>query len=237
MRVVPFIFARGGSKGLPRKNLYELDGKPLIAWSIECILSIPTIEKVFVSTDSQEIAKVAREFGAEVPFIRPSELAEDDTPEWLAWRHAINFLKSSSGKMPDALLSIPSTAPLRSSDDIVQCLEEFSKGDCDAVIAVSEASRNPYFNMVSKDQEGFCSLLIEQYPNTYRRQDAPQVFDISTVCYVVRSDLVLSKNSIFEGRVKAVEVPRERAIDIDSMLDIQIAESILKTRKSEESVE
>jgi len=237
MRLAPFIFARGGSKGLPRKNLHELAGKPLIAWAIESVLSVPTIDKVYVSTDSEEIAKVARDYGAEVPFIRPSDLAKDDTPEWLAWRHAINFLNSSSGEKPDALLSVPSTSPLRNSDDIIRCLEEFSRGDSDAVIAVTEANRNPYFNMVLKDTDKSCRLLIDQQNKAFRRQDAPKIFDITTVCYVVRSSLVLCKDSIFEGRVKGVEVPRERAVDIDSLLDIQIVEALLQARARDGNIQ
>lgn len=234
MRVIPFIFARGGSKGLLRKNLYMLAGKPLIAWSIECALSIPSIERVYVSTDSEEIADVAREYGAEVPFIRPGSLAHDEAPEWLAWRHAVEFLNSSLMEIPDALLSIPPTSPLRSAGDIIRCLEEFSRGDSDAVITVTEATHNPYFNMGSKSIDGSFSLLMGQGQGVYRRQDAPKVFDITTVCYVVKSDLILTKNSIFEGRVKAIEVPKERAIDIDSFFDIQVAEALLQAGSMED---
>ena len=92
MKAVAFIFARGGSKGLPGKNVRLLDGKPLIAWSIEHARAVKRIERVIVSTDSQEIANVARQFGAEVPFIRPKEFALDDSPEWIAWQHALNYL-------------------------------------------------------------------------------------------------------------------------------------------------
>jgi N-acylneuraminate cytidylyltransferase len=97
MSTVAFIFARGGSKGLPGKNIRNFGGKPLIAWSIECALSVKAIDQVIVSTDSEEIAEISKSFGAEVPFIRPSELATDQSPEWLSWQHALRFLEKSSG--------------------------------------------------------------------------------------------------------------------------------------------
>ena len=110
MKVTAFIFAYGGSKGLPGKNIRPLGGKPLIAWSIEHTLAVKRIERVIVSTDSEEIAAVAREYGVEVPFIRPAELARDDSPGWLAWRYALTFLMETSGSLPDDMVSVPATA-------------------------------------------------------------------------------------------------------------------------------
>ena len=127
MKAVAFIFARGGSKGLPGKNIRPLGGKPLIAWSIEHALAIKRIARVIVSTDSEEIAAVARDYGAEVPFIRPAELARDDSPEWLAWRHALNFLRETTGELPEVMVSVPTTAPLRLALDIENCLDEYEK--------------------------------------------------------------------------------------------------------------
>ena len=123
MKVVAFIFARGGSKGLPGKNIRPLGGKPLIAWSIEHALAVKRIERVIVSTDSEEIAAVARDYGAEVPFIRPAELAQDDSPEWLSWRHALNYLGETTGALPEVMVSVPTTAPLRLAIDIENCLD------------------------------------------------------------------------------------------------------------------
>ena len=101
MKAVAVIFARGGSKGLPGKNIRPLAGKPLIAWAIEHALAVKRIDRVIVSTDSEEIAAVAREYGAEVPFLRPAELARDDSPEWLAWRHALNYFLNVDGVLPE----------------------------------------------------------------------------------------------------------------------------------------
>jgi N-acylneuraminate cytidylyltransferase len=184
MSVVAFIFARGGSKGLPGKNIRLLNGKPLIAWSIEHALNVKRIDRVIVSTDSEEIAKVAKQYGAEVPFIRPAELATDDSPEWLAWRHALNYLIETKGNLPDVMVSVPSTAPLRQLVDIENCLDEYEKGCADVVITVTAAHRNPYFNMVKVNQDGSVGLVNPPESTIARRQDAPLVYDMTTVCYV-----------------------------------------------------
>ena len=230
MKAVGFIFARGGSKGLLGKNIRLLAGKPLIAWSIEHALAVDRISRVIVSTDSEEIAVVAREYGAEVPFMRPSHLAQDHSPEWMAWRHAIEYLKNSEGVLPDAMVSIPATAPLRLPVDIENCLDEYEKGNVDIVITVRDAHQNPYFNMVKSNEDGTVSLVIPLQAGISRRQDAPIVYDITTVAYVANPGFVMSHQGMFEGSVRAVNVPAERALDIDTILDFQIAELRMRAR-------
>ncbi len=227
MKTIAFIFARGGSKGLPGKNIRQLGGKPLIAWAIGHALAVKRIARVIVSTDSIEIAEVARAYGAEVPFIRPAEFALDDSPEWLAWRHALNYLLESDGVMPDAMVSVPTTAPMRIPEDIENCLDEYEKGDVDTVITVTDAHRSPYFNMVKIHADGTVGLVIPPKSALARRQDVPKVFDMTTVAYVVRPEFVLSHNAVFEGRVRHVHVPVERSLDIDTALDFRIAECLL----------
>ena len=231
MKVIAFVFARGGSKGLPGKNIRLLGGKPLIAWSIEHALAVKRIEQVIVSTDSEEIATIARQYGAEVPFIRPADLARDDSPEWLAWSHAINYLRETNGSLPDVMVTVPTTAPLRQPIDIENCLDEYEKGDADLVITVTDAHRSPYFNMVKRNADGTVDLVIPPQSAIARRQDVPVVYDMATVCYVANPEFVMTHKATFEGRVKAVQVPIERAIDIDTLLDFQIAESILNIRE------
>ena len=231
MKIVAFIFARGGSKGLPGKNIRPLGGKPLIAWSIEHALAVKRIERVIVSTDSEEIATVARDYGREVPFIRPAILAQDDSPEWLAWRHALDYLCETTGALPQVMVSVPTTAPLRLPQDIEDCLNEYEKGVADMVITVTDAHRSPYFNMVKTKADGTVGLVIPPQSAITRRQDAPMVYDMATVCYVANPVFVMSHDAAFEGRVRAVRVPTERAIDIDTVLDFQIAESLLNLRK------
>jgi CMP-N-acetylneuraminic acid synthetase len=232
MSVVAFIFARGGSKGLPGKNIRLLNGKPLIGWSIEHALSVKRIDRVIVSTDSDEIAKVARQYGAEVPFMRPAELAVDNSPEWLAWQHALNYLKESTGALPEVMVSVPTTAPLRFPIDIENCLDEYEKGNADMVITVTDAHRSPYFNMVRTNPDGSVGLVNPPQLTIARRQDAPVVYDMATVCYVANPVFVMTHKATFEGKVKAVNIPTERAIDVDTLLDFQIAESLLNIRAS-----
>jgi N-acylneuraminate cytidylyltransferase len=232
MRAIAFIFARGGSKGLVGKNIRPLVGKPLIAWSIEHALAVPGIARVIVSTDSPAIAAVAREYGAEVPFMRPPHLAADDTPEWLAWRHALEFVRTEENRLPDAMVSVPATAPLRDPSDITRCLELFEQGDSDIVVTVSPAHRSPYFNMVKENADGTVGLAIPTLPSVTRRQDAPVVYDMSTVAYVARPDWVLTHNGVFDGRMRAVNVPAERAVDIDTLQDFHFAEFLLTSPRN-----
>ena len=227
MKVIAFIFARGGSKGLPGKNVRPICGKPMIAWAIEQAKAVKRISRVIVSTDSEEIASVARQYGAETPFMRPAELACDDCPEWQAWRHALNYLQHEEG-LPDAMVSVPVTAPLRLPGDIELCIDEFALGGVDVVVTVSAAHRSPYFNMVKRNADGTVGLVISPAGKVSRRQDAPPVFDMATVAYVVNPEFILTRNALFEGRVRAVEVPPERAIDIDTLLDFQVAEFLMK---------
>lgn len=230
MKVVALICARGGSKGLPGKNIKPLAGRPLIGWAISQALAVASVGKVIVSTDSEEIAAASREAGAEVPFMRPSELAQDSSPEWLVWRHALHYLKEADGQYPRALLVVPATAPLRAVEDLERCLEEFEKGGADMVVTVSDAHRSPYFNMVKENVDGTIGLVIPPDGAVWRRQDAPIVYDVTTVAYVASPEFVLAKNGIFEGRVRKVHVPIERALDIDTPLDFRIAEYLMSER-------
>jgi CMP-N-acetylneuraminic acid synthetase len=230
MDIVAFIFARGESKGLPRKNVRDLCGKPLIAWSISHAQSVKRIHRVIVSTDSEEIAEISRKCAAEVPFMRPPELATDSSPEWLSWQHALEYLRKTEGKLPDIMLSLPTTSPLRSHIDIEAGLDLYLKGGADVVISTTEPHRNPYFNMVKNNLDGTVGLVCEDEVLISQRQTAPKVFDMTTVCYVANPQFILDSKSIFDGRVKAVNIPIERAIDIDTLLDFQIAEYLMNKR-------
>jgi N-acylneuraminate cytidylyltransferase len=228
MRIIAFIFARGGSKGLPYKNIKMLNGKPLIAWSIEHAKSVKRVDRVIVSTDSEKIARIAREYGAEVPFMRPADLATDNSPEWLSWQHGLKYLENTDGCLPDLMLSIPTTAPLRNVNDIDKVIDEYKKSDTDIVIVVTESHRNPFFNIVKEGVDGYINLLGSGDEVISRRQDCPKTYDITTIAYALRPSFVLNKNSIFEGRVRQVIVPKERSIDIDTLLDFEIAEHMIK---------
>lgn len=232
MSLTAFIFARGGSKGLPGKNIRPFAGKPLIAWSIEQALALGRITRVIVSTDSPEIAAIARNYGAETPFLRPKELAEDRTPELLAWKHALDFLYQTEGRRPDPFISVPATSPLRQPEDIEACVNEYERSGADVVLTVSPAHRSPWFNMVTRNQAGSFRLVNDNGhgERVTRRQDAPEVYDVTTVAYAARPDYVLAHTDLFAGSVSAAIVPAERTIDIDTPLDFEIAELLMKKR-------
>jgi CMP-N-acetylneuraminic acid synthetase len=223
------IPARGGSKGVPRKNIRLLAGKPLIVYSIETALASSKIDRVVVSTDDPEIAEVAKQHGAEVPFMRPQELASDDSPEWLTWQHAVRSLQAAGDDI-ELMVCISPTSPLRAVEDVDACIELLLEGEADLVCTVKTAQRNPYFNMVVLDQQGYARLAISPTGAIHRRQDAPDVFDMTTVAYAMMPDFLLRATSIFQGNVKSVLVPDERALDIDSELDFKFAEFLLSQR-------
>jgi N-acylneuraminate cytidylyltransferase len=230
---VACIFARGGSKGVPGKNVRLLAGKPLIAYSIEVALGCELIDEVIVSTDDPGIAEISRQYGAKTPFLRPSELAGDTSPVLLSWQHAIRILNARKDyRNIDVFVALPPTSPLRNTDDVGTCIRTFSRHDCDVVITIKEADRNPYFNMVSIDKEGYANLVIppQEGRRFTRRQDAPVVYDMTTVAYVACPDYILKTEHILHGKVKAVLIPRERALDIDTELDFNIAECLLNQK-------
>jgi N,N'-diacetyl-8-epilegionaminate cytidylyltransferase len=228
--VLGAIFARGGSKGVPRKNVREIAGKPLIGHAIEACRAARTVDRVVVSTDDEEIAAVARRFGAEVPFIRPPELARDDAPEWLAWQHMLQTLQETEGALPEVFLPVPTTSPLRAVEDLDACVNALCESDVDLVITVRRAERSPYYNMVTLDDAGRARLVIPPSETIHGRQAAPAVYDMTTVAYAARPEYVLRARSLFEGSVRAVVVPAERSIDIDNELDWEIAEFLLNRR-------
>lgn len=228
--VYAFIFARGGSKGVPRKNIRLLAGKPLLTRAIDTAWKVPGVARVIVSTDSPEIADVALQSGAEVPFMRPAELARDDSAEWLAWQHALRAVGCGDNMAPcDVFLSVPTTAPLRLPEDVALCVRTLLEHDCDAVVTTTPAARHPMFNMVQEKANGEVALLMPPPGPIARRQDAPAAYDMTTVAYALRPLFVLQHSGIMQGRVRQVVIPRERAIDIDNELDLKMAEMLLTT--------
>lgn len=219
------ICARKNSKGLVGKNLKLLDGIPLIVHSIKTAKSIPAIDNIIVSTDCDVIAETAEKAGAKVPFLRPDELAEDNSPEWLVWRHAIeNYFDNKSAPM----VVLPPTGPLRKTEDVIKAIDLFKASDCDIVITTTPAHRNPHFNMVKSGADGVVELAQNGETRFHRRQDAPDYFDITTNCYVVDPMFIMEKNNIFDGKVRQVVVPHETAVDIDNQLDLDWAEFLIK---------
>lgn len=225
MSVIAFVFARGGSKGLPGKNIKPLCGKPLLHYSIEIAQQIPEISDVYVSTDCDNIASVASTAGAKV-LRRPAELASDTAAEWLAWQHAIACVQQQ-GVQFDTFVSLPTTSPLRAVKDVTAALTQLRASKADICIGVTPAARNPYFNMVKPNGPDQVCLFINDQPAIKRRQDAPVAFDITTVVYAARVNYILENNALFTGKVTSVVVPKQRAVDIDDIYDFLFAESLL----------
>eukprot|EP00831_Metopus_contortus_P009286 TRINITY_DN13586_c0_g1_i1.p4 TRINITY_DN13586_c0_g1~~TRINITY_DN13586_c0_g1_i1.p4 ORF type:complete len:232 (-),score=62.73 TRINITY_DN13586_c0_g1_i1:48-743(-) len=223
MKRYGFIFARGGSKGVPGKNIKPLKGVPLIGHAIRAGRDSGLLDRIIVSTDDPDIAKVAVELGAEVPFLRPAELALDTSPEWLAWQHAIAQMDDF-----DTFVSLPCTAPLRNGEDVRNCINLFEQGDCDMVVTAKKAERHPSFNMVTLDGNGCAAIAMPPKEQITRRQDAPAMFDLTTVCYVSTPNFIRHHEGVFQGRVKAVVIPAERALDIDTELDFAFAEFLME---------
>jgi N-acylneuraminate cytidylyltransferase len=226
-----YVFARGGSKGIPGKNIKPMCGRPLIAYSIEVLRESKYVDRVIVSTDDENIARAAVECGAEVPFMRPAELASDSSPEVLSWKHALSEAKRE-GTMPDVFVSAPTTSPLRSPGDIDAAVDMLADTGADIVISVTPASRSPYFNMATRDESGRTRLFAKLPGGVERRQDAPPVYDITTVAYAARSQYIMDCGSLMEGDVRSIVVQAERAVDIDTQLDFDFAEFLIRRRTS-----
>ncbi len=229
--VVAFIFARGGSKGVPRKNVRDFAGKPLIAHAIEVARASRLIDRVIVSTEDEEIARVSRKHGAEVPFMRPVELAADKSPELLSWKHAITTL-GDLGCAPGTFVSVPAPSPLRSVEDVEACINRLETPETDLVVTVTPSRRHPMYNLVVLDEGGLVRVATAPPKVVYQRQEMPSIFEIAGVAYAAHPSFIMGADSVLGGRTRSVTVPEERAIDIDTELDFAIAEFLFKRRNS-----
>ena len=183
-RVFAFIFVRGGSKGLPGKNLRKLGDRSLLAHSIAVARACRHIERTIVSTDDEDLAHEAEQHGAEVPFIRPASLAQDNSPEWLAWQHAIRAVESDPKFGPfQCFVSVPATAPLRAVQDVEACIDLLLGTDSDVVVTASKARHHPAFNMLRLDERGVASVYAPLDSVLSTRQSAPPAYDMTTVAY------------------------------------------------------
>jgi N-acylneuraminate cytidylyltransferase len=227
-RILGAVFARGGSKGIPGKNLRQLAGRSLLVHSLDALAAVPRVARIAVSTDDPGISDAARVWGADV-IDRPGELATDTAPEWLAWRHFADAIGSDWGdRAGDILLSAPTTSPLRAPADLAAALDRLARDDrVDAVLAVTPAARSPYFNMVALDPDGIANLVLTPPAPIHRRQDAPAVYDVTTVVFAVRARFIRAAERLYDGCVAAIVVPPERAVDIDTEVDFLVAEALL----------
>lgn len=218
------IPARGGSKGIPGKNIKQLAGKPLICYAIDNARQFAHDEDICLTTDSEDIIAVARSYGLEVPFVRPKELANDKSGTYEVLLHAVDFYEKR-GIFYDRIVLLQPTSPMRMPDDIKGCLDLY-RNDIDMVVSVKEAATNPYYNAYEVDSDGF--LHISKGDGCFiRRQDVPKVWEYNGAVYVINvSTLKRMPLGQFSKRVM-YEMPASRSIDLDTPLDWQIAELIM----------
>ena len=219
-QTLALIPARGGSKGIPRKNIRLIAGKPLIAWTIEAALRSGLLDAVVVTTDDPEIAEVARRAGAQVPFLRPAALAQDDSPGIAPVLHALDMLPGY-----DAVLLLQPTSPLRSTDDIDACLSLAQTRHAMSVVSVTEPENHPDWTY-RLDADQRLTRLSGEAPAA-RRQDLPQVVSLNGALYYARTDWLRQGQRLVAPETLAYLMPRMRSIDIDTMLDWQLAELLL----------
>ena len=229
MNVLVTVCARGGSKGLPGKNIKPLLGKPLISHTIDLALKWPRTTHIWVSTDAVEIANVAKKSGIDVPTLRPAELAEDSTPKLPVLTHALDAAETHFGKKFDLIVDLDPTSPIRTMDDLENGWKTFNKSDCSICFSVVRARKNPYFNMVERDPHGNVKLVRPDLGGTTRRQAAPQVYDMNASIYIYRREfLKKSPTLLWEGKTEFFEMPAESSFDIDEQRDFIVTEAMMK---------
>jgi CMP-N,N'-diacetyllegionaminic acid synthase len=229
--VLAVIPARGGSRGLPGKNIATLAGLPLIAHSIRLSNLCSEIVRCLVSTDSDEIAAVARDYGGEVPFLRPAELARDDTPMWPVIRHALTEMEARDRVRYGSVLLLAPTSPGRLPEDVsnaIRLLEEDSSAV--GVVAASKPSFNPRWVCIDVAGDGYMRQSFPDGNNYVRRQDVPAVYRINGALYLWRRDHIATSEApcYFTASHRILEIPESRAIDIDSLHDLRLADLILR---------
>ena len=225
--IVAIIPARGGSKGIPRKNIRELAVKPLIAYTIEAAKKSKYIAKIICSTDDEEIALVAKTFGAEVPFLRPKELAKDDTPMLPVIQHAVRFLEEK-GLNIDLVILLQPTSPLRSEKEIDAAIEKLIETNADSVVTVHKVDSHSRRFRLERDR-----LLPLQEKYFQSHQEAPDLYALNGAIYIFRRDTLMKDNTFYGEDIRAIVMKEEKSIDIDTPFDFFIAEMIFLHWKGE----
>ncbi|MDB5248661.1 MAG: N-acylneuraminate cytidylyltransferase [Segetibacter sp.] len=229
--ILATICCRGGSKGVPGKNIKNLKGKPLIAYTIESAKGSALIKDLIISTDDYTIAEVAKQFGASVPFMRPVDLASDTASKWPVFIHAVEEYEKLTGNAVDYLVDLDVTVPLKTSADIDGAIQmALNDPGTDVVITGYEPERNPYFNMMEVKENGFAEIVKKGERPIVRRQDAPAVYSLTPAAYVVKKSALYEFEHWSKAKCKIFPIPRERAVDIDTDIDFKIVEFLMDNK-------
>jgi len=222
------ICARGGSKGVKNKNIKPINGKPLIAYTIEQAKKSGLFKHIVISTDSDDIAAIAKEYGAEVFFKRSAEMASDTAGKLDVIRDAFQRSEEHYNEKYDYLVDLDATAPLREVEDIVKSLEQFLNDDNDNLITAMPSRRSPYFNLVEVNEDGDVYLSKKVSDVVVRRQDAPKSYDMNASIYIWKRDIILNFDTLFLENTGLYVMPEERSIDVDTELDYKFVEFLMK---------
>lgn len=226
------ICARGGSKGLKNKNVKLLASLPLLAHSIRHAMESELFDAIAVSSDSEEILRVAEEYGADYCIKRPEELATDKAAKIPAIQNCVKQVEELSGVKYDILVDLDCTSPLRFANDIWECVKICEQENVSNVITAAESRRSPYFNMVEVTSEGGVQLAKKLESKVVRRQDAPKCYDMNASIYVWKRDLLFNLEGLFHPTTRLYVMPEERSWDIDSELDFEFVEFLFAKRKT-----
>ena len=234
IRVLALIPARGGSKGIPRKNIRIIAGKPLIAWTIETALACPGLDRVIVTTDDEEIANIAKAYGAEVPFLRPAELAQDNTPDLPVYQHAVSWLAEHERYHPDIICWLRPTSPLRTVQDVENAVNLLIKTKADGVRSVCVSDEHPYG--IQKMDGNRLQPFMDNIDRSkyYRRQMLPTVYRFNGAVDVTWCKTVMKKGQLYTGDLRGYVMPPERSVDIDNELDFILTEALLEKGMKDE---
>lgn len=224
-KILAIIPARGGSKGVPRKNIRDLAGKPLIAWTIEEAKKSKYINRLILTSEDDEIIEIARKYGCEVPFKRPIELAQDDTPGIEPVLHAI---KQCPGY--DYVVLLQPTSPLRTVEDIDGCIETLLASGSHFCVSVTEPNQSPYWMYTLKNDKMI--PLMPQEKLVTRRQELAKCYALNGAVYVGKVSAILSEQSFFTEETTAFIMPKDKSFDIDTELDMVVCEQLLKTKRN-----
>jgi len=232
LRRICTVLARGGSKGLPGKNLRPLAGKPLIAHSIEQARAAGLFDAIAVSSDSLAILKVAEECGAHFAVRRPAAMATDTAAKLPAVQHCVAEVERLSGTIFDVVVDLDPTSPLRAPQDIVGAVRLMEERRVKSVITGAVARKSPYFNLVERGEDGLVRLCKTLPAAVHRRQDGPACFDMNAAVYVWPRDVLMADARVFYDDTLLYEMPPERSHDIDSALDFEFVEFLMRRRRA-----